>query len=139
MQRVAGPGNWFLLKKTLDEALFKCRSEMLPLRKKKFLVNDGLSAFSIKEEAGGKIRVFALIDSISQSVLDPLHQFMFAILKGIPNDGTFNQEASVERSKKKSLNGAFSFDLTAATDRLPRALTAAIIDNLLGVKGFGSA
>lgn len=95
---------------------------------------EGLSQFAIKEEAAGKARLFALIDSITQSILAPLHDYLFKVLEAIPNDGTFNQDESVIRSmaKAQSTGQAFSFDLTAATDRLPAALTAAILESLTG-------
>lgn len=97
--------------------------------------------FAIKREAAGKIRVFALLDPISQSVLRPIHDLLFSILRRIPNDGTFNQEESIRRSmvKAQKAGKAFSFDLTAATDRLPVALTAYIIEQLVSVPGFGRA
>jgi hypothetical protein len=95
---------------------------------------EGLSQFAIKEEAAGKIRLFALMDSITQSTLSPLHDLLFALLKAIPNDGTFDQDASIRRSQVKALEAgkAFSFDLTAATDRLPAALTAFILQSITG-------
>lgn len=95
---------------------------------------EGLSQFAIKEEAAGKIRLFALLDSITQSTLAPLHDLLFALLRAIPNDGTFDQDASIRRSQVKALEAgkAFSFDLTAATDRLPAALTAFILQTITG-------
>lgn len=98
----------------------------------------GLSQFAIKREAAGKIRLFALLDSITQSILSPLHNGMFALLRLIPNDGTFDQEASIKRSMTKALNAncAFSFDLTAATDRLPVILTSIIIEEIWRFKGI---
>jgi hypothetical protein len=82
---------------------------------------DGLSQFATKEEAAGKIRLFALMDAVSQSTLSPLHEALFALLRKIPNDGTFDQEASIKRSQAKAIKAkcAYSFDLSAATDRLP--------------------
>jgi hypothetical protein len=99
------------------------------------------SQFATKFEAAGKVRLFALLDPITQSVMRPLHDYLFAILRRLPNDGTFNQEASINRSKEKALQAgmAFSFDLTAATDRLPAALTASIIERLAGITGLGDA
>nr|UAN07874.1 putative RNA-dependent RNA polymerase [Rhizoctonia solani mitovirus 40] len=100
----------------------------------------GLSQFAIKEEAAGKLRLFALMDSITQSAMRPLHDYMFAILRKIPNDGTFDQEASIRRSQDKAIKAgcAFSYDLTAATDRLPVILTAFIFSTIVGIKMFGS-
>lgn len=102
---------------------------------------DGLSQFAIKEEAAGKIRLFALMDSVTQSVMKPLHVAMFALLRLIPNDGTFDQEESVRRGMAKSLKAgkAFSFDLTAATDRLPVSLTAILIELIFNKSGLGES
>jgi len=41
--------------------------------------------------------------------------------------------------KAKKYGCAYSFDLSAATDRLPASLTAAILERVTGVKGFGDA
>lgn len=97
--------------------------------------------FALKEEAAGKLRVFALVDCLTQSVLKPLHDSMFSLLRIIPNDGTFDQDASVKRSRDKALefDCAFSFDLSAATDRLPSSLSALIIERLYGIPGLGEA
>jgi hypothetical protein len=88
--------------------------------------------FSLKEEAAGKLRIFALVDSMTQSLLSPLHDFMFSLLRLIPNDGTFDQEASILRSRDKALAAgkAFSFDLSSATDRLPVKLTEKILSRI---------
>lgn len=96
--------------------------------------------FALKEEAAGKLRVFAIGDSISQSILSPLHDALFSILKVIPNDGTFDQDASVKRCSEKSTitQSAFSFDLSAATDRLPARLSAKILGELFTPR-FGKA
>jgi hypothetical protein len=65
---------------------------------------------------------------------------LFNIIRQIPNDGTFDQEASVRRSREKAskVSKVYSFDLSAATDRLPISLQAHILDTLLGVKGLGN-
>lgn len=100
----------------------------------------GLSQFAVKHEAAGKIRLFALLDSITQSVMAPLHEAEFALLRLIPNDGTFDQEASIKRSQQKAMKAgkAYSYDLTAATDRLPAILTAAIIEFIFNLIGLGN-
>jgi len=101
----------------------------------------GLSQFALKEEAAGKIRLFALMDSITQSVLSPLHKAMFSLLRLIPNDGTFDQEESIRRSQFKANQAgkAFSFDLTAATDRLPAVLTSLLIEVTFGRKDMAES
>lgn len=63
-------------------------------------------------------------------LLRPLHKFLFGILRGIPQDATFDQErgvlAGVEMIKKTAY--AASYDLSAATDRLPVLLQSRLID-----------
>lgn len=73
-------------------------------------------------------------------MLLPLHEFMLKSLRLIPNDGTFDQDESVKRSQQKSLKAglAFSFDLSAATDRLPVELTERIL-SLIFSKEFASS
>jgi hypothetical protein len=97
--------------------------------------------FAIKEEPAGKIRVFALVDSVTQSILKPLHLALFSVLRELPNDGTFDQDASVKRCAEKAqkYGCAFSFDLSAATDRLPIELTGAIIENLFSIEHLSQA
>lgn len=96
--------------------------------------------FSLKEEAAGKLRIFAIVDSITQSLLSPLHDFMFDLLRKIPNDGTFDQDLSVKRSQVKATSSgkAFSFDLSAATDRLPVDLTVKILSKIFSEE-FGTS
>lgn len=127
------------LLQSLEDLLNVMKSDGLALPHKKSISGTGLSQFAFKEEAAGKLRVFAILDSISQSVLKPLHDHLFDILRRIPNDGTFDQDASVKRSSEKMAKYgiAYSFDLSAATDRLPVSLTSSILENIVGLKGFG--
>lgn len=72
----------------------------------------------------GKIRVVAMVDCFTQWLLYPLHRFIFdKILKVIPQDGTFNHVAPVKKligvMRERNLSECFSYDLSAATDRLP--------------------
>jgi len=101
----------------------------------------GLSQFAFKMEAAGKVRVFALLDTMTQSILKPLHDALFDLLRSLPNDGTFDQDASVKRSAEKlqKYGIAYSFDLSAATDRLPAKLTASILEKIFKIEGLGEA
>lgn len=56
-----------------------------------------LGKLATKEEAAGKVRVFAIADSITQALLAPLHRYIFGLLKQLPMDGTFNQVAPLNR------------------------------------------
>jgi hypothetical protein len=84
---------------------------------------------SLKVEAAGKLRVFAIADIWTQSFLQPLHNFLFKILGQLPNDGTLDQDASASRSMEKALRRghAWSVDLSSATDRLPIALQQSVL------------
>lgn len=92
-----------------------------------------LGKLHLKEEAAGKIRVFAIADVITQSVLAPLHKEIFKILKNIPMDGTFDQIAPIRRLQQRLIDGCYlneliySYDLSAATDRLPAILQRDIL------------
>lgn len=87
-----------------------------------------------KKEAAGKIRVFAMVDVWTQSALKPLHDALFSILQRLPNDGTFDQHASVKRCivKSKASKLSFGYDLSAATDRLPISLQVSILSQIFG-------
>jgi len=87
---------------------------------------------SLKEEAAGKLRVFAIVDVWTQSFLKPLHSYLFKILGALPNDGTLDQDASATRSMEKALRRghAWSVDLSSATDRLPIVLQQSVLTTL---------
>lgn len=97
-----------------------------------------LGRLSIKEEAAGKARIFAITDSITQTVMKPLHDKIFSILRDIPMDGTFNQLGPINRLVSLHKSGElgnvvfYSYDLSAATDRLPIKLQSQILSVLLG-------
>jgi len=50
-----------------------------------------------KEEAAGKMRIFAMVDPLTQWLLAPLHKFLFHLLGGVPMDGTFDQLKPLNR------------------------------------------
>jgi len=122
--------------------LFDCIPGVLtgvPFRNSDILKESSrLGQLSIKEEAAGKLRVFAMVDNLTQLCLAPLHEYLFDILAKFPNDGTFDQRASVLRAFEKSkVSGcSFGYDLTAATDRLPvllqRFIIGALVDHDFG-------
>lgn len=88
-------------------------------------------------EEPGKIRVVAMVSLITQTLMAPLHKWIFSMLKLIPTDGTFNQTLPVERlieSFKKDGHWVASYDLSAATDRLPLRLQVDLLRPLLGDK-----
>lgn len=95
----------------------------------------GLGKLGFKEEAAGKVRVFAMVDALTQWSLYPLHKFLFSILRRTPMDGTFDQLRPIRRLLRLQAKERFplySLDLSAATDRLPVRLQARLLDFLLG-------
>lgn len=97
-----------------------------------------LGKLSFKEEAAGKLRVFAIVDCFTQWLLYPLHKLIFVILKRIPMDGTFNQLRPVHRLLNKGFKEFYSLDLSAATDRLPLVIQSELLNHLVWqVPGFG--
>jgi len=89
---------------------------------------------SVKVEPAGKARVFAMVDYWTQVALKPLHEYIFSILREIPQDGTFNQLKPVKRliENTKSDQKIYSFDLSAATDRLPVLLQGLLLWQIFG-------
>jgi len=130
-----------LILSSLSDLVLRTREEGLSFPMKPKASGSGLSQFAFKKEAAGKVRVFALLDTMTQSILKPLHDALFDILRRLPNDGTFDQDASVKRSAEKltQYGVAYSFDLSAATDRLPAKLTASIIERIFSINGLGDA
>jgi len=106
---------------------------------KQHLVNVDLGKASMgylgmKLESAGKVRVFALMDCWTQWLLKPFHDCLFDLLRQIPQDGTFDQLKPIERLlAKASLKGVpmYSFDLSAATDRLPLRLQKTLLSPFL--------
>lgn len=94
-----------------------------------------------KEEAAGKVRIFAIVDAWTQWALYPLHKIIFSILRRIEQDGTFDQMAPIRLLQSKVDSGLvkslYSLDLTAATDRMPILVQIGILQELVGDSMFG--
>lgn len=92
--------------------------------------DENLGRLSIREEPG-KLRIFAMVDSLTQWLLYPLHKYLFSVLSRIPQDGTFNQTKPVEgllRSmEERNLTQIWSYDLSSATDRIPVVLQEVLL------------
>jgi len=90
---------------------------------------------SRKLEAAGKVRVFAMVDIWTQSLLKPLHSMLTSFLGSLPNDGTRDQIGSWKRAASKSKVGrSYGYDLSAATDRLPISIQVSILTPIIGEK-----
>jgi hypothetical protein len=92
-------------------------------------------------EAAGKVRVVAMVTWWVQCLLYPLHEWLFnRVLAVIPQDGTHNQTKPLgplceEISKHLDSTGkayVYSYDLKAATDRIPVDLQVLILKTLIG-------
>lgn len=118
-----------------------------------------LGKLGTKVEPAGKVRVFAMVDPFTQWLLRPLHDALFSLFRQIRQDGTHNQvkplialikerEVLIKENRypgsrptgwvrlglnaPKRAYALFSFDLTAATDRLPLAIQVALLGPVLG-------
>lgn len=96
------------------------------------LTPKGRSArLSLVRDKEAKVRIVAILDYWSQSVLKPLHDSAMSFLKSLKSDCTFNQGSF--RAKLKKTGPYHSLDLTAATDRFPVWLQVAILGVLIAV------
>lgn len=89
---------------------------------------------AVKEEAAGKLRLFAIVDYWTQSALEPLHKWIFSLLATIPTDGTFDQEGSIKSFLKAESNQTsfYCYDLTSATDMISVDIYQIIFEAVLG-------
>jgi len=78
-----------------------------------------------------KTRVIAILDFWSQSCLKPVHDFLFQILRQIPQDVTFNQGSFKDMVTKWEAPCLYSVDLTAATDRFPLEVITDVLEGCL--------
>jgi len=92
-----------------------------------------LGKLSVVYDQAGKARIVAITNWWIQLALRPLHDSIFKSLSTIPQDGTFDQDGVLDHlMANRSIEHKFySFDLSAATDRLPIDLQEQIL-NLLG-------
>lgn len=109
-----------IIKWTLDEQIRLFRNE------------NRLGQLGAKLEAAGKLRIFAMVDCLTQWVLKPLHDYIFRFLKCVPMDGTFDQLSPIYRLLKMNPKGLYSFDLSSATDRLPVGIQEALLRVVIG-------
>ena len=105
-----------------------------PYVSKEYLGTGQLGRLGFKDEPAGKVRVFAIVDPFTQWLMKPLHDQIFKLLAQIPQDGTFNQLAPLERLMRSVPLGdpIYSYDLSAATDRLPVSLQESLLTAFIG-------
>lgn len=110
------------------EYMFQWSEEPIPVTS----ASAPLGRLGLKEEAAGKVRVFAMVDPYTNWVLKPLHKILQKYLRGIPQDGTFDQHKPVKLLQSKGHKSFWCYDLSAATDRLPLAIQTALLSPVLG-------
>lgn len=90
-----------------------------------------LGKLGVVYDQAGKARVVAITNWWIQLALKPLHESIFRFLKTVPQDGTFDQPAPLELLLKVQNDSKFhSYDLSAATDRLPLSLQRQVLHSL---------
>jgi len=96
------------------------------------------SKISYFQEGGGKIRIIAVVDWITQSSLIGLHQLTQGLLKSLPNDGTFSHSLSFVKACNDAANHqeAISVDLSAATDRFPVIFQECVLKHIMITLGL---
>lgn len=105
--------------------------DLKDLKWPKQITNARLAYLSDK---AGKTRVVYILNYWIQELLKPLHDVMFKWLRKQPQDGTFVQSKAVETVRLWTEQGkpCYCYDLTAATDRWPKAHQAIAIKALAG-------
>jgi hypothetical protein len=95
-----------------------------------------LGSLSVVYDQAGKARIVGVTNWWIQVALKPLHSDLFNFLSSLPEDGTFDQSAPLDRLLQEISpdQKLWSFDLSSATDRLPVALQEEIL-NELGFNG----
>lgn len=80
-----------------------------------------LGKLSVVYDQAGKARVIAITNWWIQVTFKPLHSALMKVLARLTTDGTFDQQAPLDRLISRVAPGQtfHSFDLSAATDRLP--------------------
>jgi hypothetical protein len=86
-------------------------------------------------EPAGKVRVVAIGDYWSQVALKPLHDYIFSLLRLIPQDATFDQQKAVDHFASQGHTSIFSYDLKSATDLIPAQLYKEVLEPLIGRVG----
>lgn len=85
-----------------------------------------ISYFADKE---GKTRVIAIGDYLSQTVLKGLHEYLYRVLRKIPQDCTFDQGTFVGKTDHWEIY--YSVDLSSATDRFPIQVIKSLLEGHL--------
>lgn len=102
--------------------------------------NPRLAKFAFLSEGGGKTRIITSCNYWIQQALYDYHNYIMGILGQLKTDFSFRQEESglllshLTRNRKRRF---YSFDMSGATDRFPRALQAFVVETIS--RGCGRA
>jgi hypothetical protein len=88
-----------------------------------------LRSLGVVKDSEGKSRIIAMADYWTQTSLKPLHEKLLYSLRSIRMDVTFGQDIG---PFGRASQDYFSFDLTAATDRIPIFIYESILEHLFG-------
>jgi len=95
-----------------------------------------LGRLGIVRTVSGKSRVVAMTNYWLQVAFRPLHDSIFELLRVVPTDGTFDQMSPLKRLVGPNAvwhlregEKYFSYDLSAATDRLPIELQSQVLSS----------
>lgn len=91
-------------------------------------------------EGGGKTRVIAIGDYLSQQALEPLFKASMSMLRSIPQDATYSQQNGVKLITLAMEAGKpiYCYDLSSATDRFPVKLQGQVLESIYK-NGIGQA
>lgn len=111
-----------------------------PAYKKKFIgSNRAMTWFC---DGMGKVRYIAIADWITQTTLSSYHHLQISVLKMLKTDYTFDQLRSLKTAilwYELGLKHIYSFDLSAATDRIPIRLQSVVLQELGSSKDLTDA
>jgi hypothetical protein len=92
-----------------------------------------LGKLSVIHEAAGKNRIIAINDYWSQCILYILHEYLFKLLPWFSTDATFDQEGTLRKfTERTDIKYHASYDLSSATDLVPKALYHLILVPIFG-------
>lgn len=91
-----------------------------------------MGKLSVVYDQAGKARIVAIANWWIQLALLPLHNSIFDYLRSLDCDGTFDQDGALAgfMARRDPAHSMYSFDLSAATDRLPIQLQVDILSHL---------
>jgi len=106
--------------------------------KEKYKDSMPLRRLSELQDKEGKVRLVAIFDYWSQSVLKPLHERLNEFLRTLKEDCTFNQNNFKEILTHECFGkeNIYSIDLTAATDLMPVSIQAYVLEKMIGDQDY---